>query len=1044
MPRENRYARSNAQFDAPRSASVKTQMVPRGVPMIDRRYTAVDELRDSIGDFFGRAHNAIDTAMSARAKQLRDVDEGLANQAFTDFAMGKSIDEVDERKRTNKAYVNAFQTLSASRNAIELATEFKQSVSNWSPEEGSLRDIRDRFLQENLKGADELGFVYNEKFVTKFLGMTDSIVAQGGELLAAEVDRKNRVNFAAKAGAMITNTDTPPTVEDFLELDAELDAVTPFDDRTRIATIFTHMKNAAAGGTPEDRQRFLGVMTTLPLGENGKTFADLFPKEHDRYVSALNEELYKTQAAGAQSAFSDIVAQAHEFALANDWQAVEDNVYPAYLAAVDRYGDGPHAAAAKERLTTLLSQMGEKAATAHAIAEELRGVNTGMQPKELREAVLAETKRLGVDLNSQSPTEELEQRSIGTANIMSQLYLGRGEVPDVLTKPIEGMLGAGKSASLDHQMAALSSLRRLDKLSRGGTAVVLKDNAYASAVWDMMKDVDDDEAQRMFSAMNENPDVFNKMLAAPLWEVMGIEPKSTDRADVRKAEDDALKALSSSKILKAMGAGQVESLNWDGQVGSLLKNRIKFRYAMAAAQGMPVSDHEEVAVQAAASIRDSVSVTPMSYNSGGLDLFFDDTKWRVELKSRVETIQADPGYMNIRDELQQGVPGGKGESLRDNIEADLDAASGAVEDVGFSVHQGEWADANFFTVKVADGAVGIPVDVRFSAQPGMDNSLFGKALTFTGNPDDDAAEFRRVADEIGLPAGFELLPVRNSVRNGKPGQYMLAYRPPFRDPRAKENKTLEQKAKEWEDRKATQSKAVVNESLDRFRATQQASGEIRPSIGLTNFSMDEVLNQGPLAGLNKLLTEKRLNPHRPPLAVRNETAEVSRFIRANEGVPHKRSYDDQGDRSIGYGFNLTQNKELFLKTLGLTERDYEDAVDGRLELTPLQINKLHEAAVIQFEKQVDQWYKDVDLRAHERTAIVSLAFNNPSMISPKTRFFKAVKEGDTAAAIKEILYRSNASKLKGLFTRRYAEALMFAGDASLVPTHSEYKAQVGS
>lgn len=1042
MPRENRYSRSNVQIAAPRSAPVQTQVAAGRAVQINNQYSELEGLRDRLGNFLGRVNNSIDVATAARARSLQDVDENLADEAFTDFAMGRAITDVDERKRTNKSYVKAYQTLSAGKNALELATEFKAHVANWTPADGPLTEVRDRFMQENLQGADQLGHVYNRAFVTRFISATDGIVAKGGELAAAEVQRTGRINFLAKSSGLINDSDNPITVEDFQELDAELDGLTALDERSRIATLFSTMKNAAAAGSPDARLRFLRATESLPLNDNGQTFAQLFPKEHARYAEALNEENYTAQAAGAQEAFAAITDQAQELALAGDWQTVEDELYPQYLATIDRYGDGPHAAAVKERLNSLLTHMGEQAVVAHAVAEEMRGVNTGMTTKELNDNAIAYVKRQGYDLNANSPSGELQQRAIGTGTVLSQLYLGRGEVPESLIKPIEGMLGAGKAASVDHQLAALSALRRADKLSNGGVATMLKDNSYAASVWDMMKGVDDDEAQRMFSAMNEHPEVFTRALTAPLWEVMGITPKSTDRADVKKAEQEALADLDSSDILKALGADGIDELDWNGAVGQLVQKRMRFRYGMATATGTPVSDHDAIAVAAAESVRDDVIVTPVSYNSGGFDFFGDDTKWRIDVKSTVETLPPDPGFMNIRDELQAGVPG-TAESLRDNIEADLDAASGIAKDVSFSVHQGEWADANFFTVRIGDGETGIPHDVRFSAQPGMSSTLFGKELEFTGNPNEDAQTFRKVADELGLPAGFELMPVRRSVRNGRPGQYMLAYRPTFRDPRAKENKSLEERGREWDERRSRQGQAQVNASIDRYRASLQASGEVRPSVGLTNFSMDEVLAQGPLAGLHKLLTEQRLNPNPPPMKARTETAETAKFIRDNEGIPHATSYDDQGDRSIGYGFNLTRNKQLFLDTLGATEEEYQDALDGDLALTPQQIASLHEAAVSQFETQVDRWYKDVDLRAHERKAIVSLAFNNPSMISPKTRFFKAVKEGDREAAIKEILYRSNATKLPGLFTRRYSEALMFAGDASLVPTQSEYKAQVG-
>ncbi len=219
--------------------------------------------------------------------------------------------------------------------------------------------------------------------------------------------------------------------------------------------------------------------------------------------------------------------------------------------------------------------------------------------------------------------------------------------------------------------------------------------------------------------------------------------------------------------------------------------------------------------------------------------------------------------------------------------------------------------------------------------------------------------------------------------------------------------------------------AVHNSIRDQLRS----AGLISPTSGVTNFNLEPEENRSWFDSMSR--TIMKANP-----ALFDDPADTDRrnylqrrfeFISDHEGWREKVYKDTRGFRTVGYGFNLDEpsNRQLYKNALGKTDEDYDNLRDGKSVLSNSDGRILFEAAAGSAEKLISSQFSDVDLKGYERLALVSLAYNSPSLIGPNlTRHIKA---GDKKAAFDEIKYKSNLRKSKGIQNRRNLEAEMFTG-----------------
>ncbi len=180
------------------------------------------------------------------------------------------------------------------------------------------------------------------------------------------------------------------------------------------------------------------------------------------------------------------------------------------------------------------------------------------------------------------------------------------------------------------------------------------------------------------------------------------------------------------------------------------------------------------------------------------------------------------------------------------------------------------------------------------------------------------------------------------------------------------------------------------------------------------------------------------------------------FIAGSEAIK-RRAYDDatggymrpgagaKGNVTVGVGFNMDRPdaKDVMSHALGFDDATFQSVYSGQRALSDLEVRKLFEYTAEEAESIVtNKLGKDVPLKEHQRLALVSLAFNSPSLIGP--RIVDAIKNNKTVAALKEILFNSNRRRSAGLARRRYREAHMFNGPSASegLPALQDYLAQI--
>lgn len=244
---------------------------------------------------------------------------------------------------------------------------------------------------------------------------------------------------------------------------------------------------------------------------------------------------------------------------------------------------------------------------------------------------------------------------------------------------------------------------------------------------------------------------------------------------------------------------------------------------------------------------------------------------------------------------------------------------------------------------------------------------------------------------------------------------------------------------------------IRNSVIDGVTGAMRKQRQIAPTVGLTSEVMVE--DSSLLNDFGWLLQDlqKKVKGYMGTEA--DPTYKDRRFAMIGEreawraeaywdGV--KSANGGKGYRTVGYGFNMDSvgHKELFIETLKVDGEYFQSVYDGNVQITEAQGKKLFNAAVAEAESIIDNRLKDVDLNNQQRLALVSMAYNSPKLIGPN--LIKALKSGDNESALKEILYKSNATRMLGLYNRRYEEALTFAGADrnSGVPSYLAYMADV--
>lgn len=206
-----------------------------------------------------------------------------------------------------------------------------------------------------------------------------------------------------------------------------------------------------------------------------------------------------------------------------------------------------------------------------------------------------------------------------------------------------------------------------------------------------------------------------------------------------------------------------------------------------------------------------------------------------------------------------------------------------------------------------------------------------------------------------------------------------------------------------------------------------AAGAIRTLSSLTGTQRQR---KGPYAFENEMIpVNETYKSRRYDWFVREEGVRLAAYDDGVEGVgPNGRGY-----RTVGVGFNMDApgHKDVFIKTLGVDSKFFDDVYAGKASITRDQAKALFEVKIQDAEKLLERKFGDINLSDNQRMSLLSLAYNGESLIGPKIT--AAVRSGNAQGVVDEILYNSNGGRsksLRGIPARRWREANMFAGPNS--------------
>lgn len=247
------------------------------------------------------------------------------------------------------------------------------------------------------------------------------------------------------------------------------------------------------------------------------------------------------------------------------------------------------------------------------------------------------------------------------------------------------------------------------------------------------------------------------------------------------------------------------------------------------------------------------------------------------------------------------------------------------------------------------------------------------------------------------------------------------------------------KVQAWAQRRKTigfTKQSVLNDILDAELSRRQLNGSAPTFTGITTPRPPVATSKEALDQLRGFSMEHKKDKRGQAFEHidsndRGYRQRRKEFLVESEGNRSWVYEDHKGIRTVGIGFNMDQPgaERMFTTALGVSKETFEKVRDGKEPMMADQVNKLFDFSVQEAEKVVATRLKDVPLNNHQRLALVSLAFNNPSLLGPD--LVSQIQAGDTDAAIDEIMYRSNKTKHKGLAKRRYREAIMFAGPGNV-------------
>ena len=255
----------------------------------------------------------------------------------------------------------------------------------------------------------------------------------------------------------------------------------------------------------------------------------------------------------------------------------------------------------------------------------------------------------------------------------------------------------------------------------------------------------------------------------------------------------------------------------------------------------------------------------------------------------------------------------------------------------------------------------------------------------------------------------------------------------------------------------TDEAQVAKDLLSHYVSGLKEAGALPQSAGVTT-PLPEITSGAQIGDVLSQMTrdyraKKGVTMQTPDKPVEASYAQARYDLLKREEGSRSLVYDDatgkapgpdgkKGNLTVGIGFNLERPdaRQVMGKVLGFSDDDFDAVYNGKKGLKEPEIRALFDHTINEAESIISKRLGGVDLSQQQRLALVSMAFNGPSLIGPKLS--EALRSGNHEAALNEVLYNSGTKRNPKLGGRRYREAAMLAAGGPL-PELKQYFADLG-
>lgn len=1031
------------------SPTVRSQLGPRPAAFQEdptQPLREASEVGNILNQFFGQATATItDLQRAQHAVNLYEVQVANQEQASKGQADRLAGLDPDESLVDDLDYINAYQDTSAELTAVDKVSEWQEQVfSQWTPGDGfDLRAATEEWLAGEVRAAEDMPDRYKARLAGSFMNKIQRDLDDADRRDLAVVRERGRSQLATEFRQKV-RTGEPLSVEGLKADFARARKLMPYntDGEVRAWTLAKHKEGALAGGLT-GVQAFRGLMKSLDPDEK--------PPEADAVMDQLDAEWARGLSGEANEAYANLTVQV---STAENYEQIEE-MTSAVQSIHNRYGN-PQA-----KRNFMAQAMARKAQIANAIEMDraLTGALTGqggvlpVDPKDADDAILPKMRALG--LLDPIPTGDqtvLMQKTGQRANTL--VHLSRSmAIPKNLKEYYAGqVLNFEDPAAMQ---GSILTLHQADRKQPGLAAEIFSGQPEARATYEGLVSAALGGAgnfEQRLAAFKADPKTMRQAFTTPLSELAETATDAEARDRIINAHGYELPLVSGlsrndqSAVRLLVGYSNTNADPGDTTMSAEMERRyideVRYQLGVAKATGRPIS-LDDARARAAKSFADRLEALPVDAENGYLapitrnivgalsgstdlaDQAFEAVqssgiKYRLDIRQPAVLTPENPERPPVT-----AVPFTADDQQRSPLSLLTEdvAAYSRAQGQPYALKEGPSRKDGYMEVWDTDRNIPVKMVV---GQTGYVKGVDGTQHSFEISNDakETQQEFEAARDAAGLPPSLTLLPSRGQARGITPS-YQLLVGTRYPDDYEGSPKLAEARRQQAQDQ-------ATKQVLTGVRARLQDQGLTAPAEGFTNMTREPGSFEEPDDYVDYLI--EQVNRGRgggqlddPKDLTQSYRRDRGQFLRSEEGLRLTAYKDTNGIDTVGYGFNLEANKDLFLETLNASETEYQAVRSGRQPLTVDDAELLFEASLDEAEEAVIRKVGDVPLRDHQRIALVSLAYNGgPRLVGPG--LISALQNRDMTAAAKEVLYRSGVTKDPELKRRRWREAYKLLGN----------------